>query len=88
MPVKATEQLPDERVQVVGLNRTEPTPLWDQVTVPVGEEPVTFALHVMIVDEPATADFGVQETVVVVALTVTTRVLDVPEDAEFWESPK
>jgi hypothetical protein len=44
-------------------------------------------VQVRIVSEPATADFGVQETVVVVVLSVTTNWLDVPEDGEFRESP-
>ena len=54
------------RGHVVGLRETEPVPLWDQLTVPAGEEPITLAVQVMVVDEPATADLGVQETVVFV----------------------
>jgi hypothetical protein len=40
----------------------------------------------MTVDEPATADFGEQETLVFVAFVVTSR-LNVPEDAGLYLSP-
>jgi hypothetical protein len=40
----------------------------------------------MVVDDPATADLGVQETVVFVTFVVTVRMC-VPEDGEFLESP-
>jgi len=49
-----------------GWKETEPVPLCEKSTVPVGLKPVTLALHVMTVGEPATADVGVHETVVLV----------------------
>lgn len=36
-PVIVTEHVPDERVHVVEVKETKPVPLWDQLTVPVGE---------------------------------------------------
>jgi hypothetical protein len=74
------------RVHDVELRETEPGPLWDQLTAPVGRWPTTLALQVIIFDEPATADLGVQVTVVVVASIVTTR-LYAPAVAGLLKSP-
>ena len=57
-----TEHAPEERLQEEGEN--VPFPLDNQVTVPVGEEPVTVAVHV--VDEPATTENEEQLTAVMV----------------------
>jgi len=43
--VIATEQLPDERVQVVDVKVTKPVPLWENVILPVGKYPATVALQ-------------------------------------------
>ena len=66
--VIVTEHVPCERVHVAEPNETEPLPLWDQLTVPVGEYPVTVAVQVIVVEEPAAADFGAQETDVFVSM--------------------
>jgi hypothetical protein len=65
VPVIVMEQLPFVRVQVIELNVTEPVPDWDQVTVPVGENPFTVALHLITFEEPATIEDGLHETLVV-----------------------
>ena len=64
-PVAVTEQLPDVSVQGDPENVTLPEPLCDQLTVPVGLEPVTVAVQVL--PEP-TATLDGQFTVVVVAV--------------------
>lgn len=61
-------------------------PVWDQVTLPVGEYPITLAVQMMIVDEPAAADFGAQETVVFETFFITVRPY-VPGDWKFLVSP-
>jgi hypothetical protein len=56
-PVIVTVQVPLERVQLLTeTNLTEPAPpfTWDQVTTPVGEYPVTLAVHLTTFEEPAT----------------------------------
>jgi hypothetical protein len=70
------------------LKETEPVlpVICDSVTVPVGKYPLTVTLQVMIVDEPATADIGLQETVVLVAFVVTIK-LYVPADWKLLASP-
>lgn len=65
-PVAVTEQLPDVSVQGDPENVTLPEPLCDQLTVPVGLEPATFALQVL--PEPTATLDGEQFTVVVVAV--------------------
>ena len=60
--VYETEHAPEERLQEEGEN--VPAPLLDHVTVPVGEEPVTVAMHV--VDEPTITDDGEQLTEIIV----------------------
>jgi hypothetical protein len=69
---------------VQGLETKLPVPLEDEnVTVPVGELPVTVAMHV--VDEPVSTGEGEQETAVEeMATTVITKV---PELAALLESP-
>jgi hypothetical protein len=85
-PVIVTEHVRSERVHVVETKETEPAPLWDQATVPVGPYPVTLAVQVMTADEPVTADFGVQETAVLGSFADTVR-LYAPADREFWGDP-
>ena len=60
--------------------------VWDQLTVPVGVYPFTVTVQMTTVDEPATADLGVQETFVFVTFVVTAK-LYFPEDGKFLESP-
>ena len=67
------EQLPSVSVQVFELNVTEPAPDWDQVMVPVGEYPVTFAVHFVVFDESVTKEEDLQVTEVVVACVETVR---------------
>jgi len=64
--VNVTEQAPPESVQVV--EEKAPAPEDDQVTVPVGEEPVTVAVHVDAV--PIATEAGRQDTAVVVEVAV------------------
>jgi hypothetical protein len=73
-------------VQVVATKETDPAPLCDQVTLPVGEYPVTVALQLTTFDEPTITYFGLQEIVVFVVFTVTTR-LYAPAVAGLLESP-
>jgi len=70
----------------VGRNVTDPAPLCDHVTAPVGEYPATLALQMMVVDEPAMTELGLQETIVLVTIIVTVK-LCVPANGEFLESP-
>jgi hypothetical protein len=65
-PVAVTKQLPDVSVQDDAENVTLPEPLCDQLTVPVGLEPATFAVQVL--PEPTATLDGTQFTVVVVAV--------------------
>ena len=71
-----------------GLNWTEPVLIvvWDMVTVPVGAYPLTLAVQVMTVEELATADRGLHETVVFEAFIVTIK-LYVPADWKLLGSP-
>jgi hypothetical protein len=84
------EQLPLLSVQQehlnVGTNETDPVPLCDQVTLPVGKYPVTLAVQMMVVEEPTRMELGLQDTVLLVAYIVTAR-LCVPPNGEFLESP-
>lgn len=59
-----------ESVQEAATKETAPTPPCDQATLPVGARPVTFALHVITVGEPAGTPPGWHETVVFVVLPV------------------
>jgi len=77
--VIVTEHVACKRGHVVEVKRTLPLGVWVQITVPVGEYPATVTRQVMTVDEPATADFGAQEVLVVVTLGFTVNVF-VPED--------
>ena len=88
-PVIVTVQTPLERVQVVETKLTEPVPLvWDHVTVPVGMlYPLTLTLQVIFVEEPATAEVGLQETVVVEGFFFTVRP-KVPKEDGFFLSPE
>ena len=63
-PVIVKEQLPAESAHVVEMNETEPVPLWDQLTLPVGACPDTVTLQATSVDEAAGTLDGVQETMV------------------------
>ncbi len=60
LAVAVTEQLPPKRVQVEDEKVTMPEGDWDQVTVPVGEFPVTDATQVEI--PPTWTVEGVQVT--------------------------
>ena len=62
-PLAVTEQLPPDGVHDDAENVTLPEPLCDQLTVPVGLEPVTVAVHVL--DEPNATLEGTQFTVIV-----------------------
>jgi hypothetical protein len=66
-PVTVTEQLPPDREQEEAENVTLPEPLSDQLTVPVGLEPTTVAVHVLTepnvtFEEPAVTLDGEQLT--------------------------
>ena len=62
-PVKDTEHIPAERVQEVTEN-APPAPLLVQVTLPVGENPITWAVQVEAV--PMATEDGSQLTLMVV----------------------
>jgi hypothetical protein len=68
-----TEHIPFESVHAVEAKETEPVPLWDQLTSPVGEYPVTLALHVTELEESAGTLAGLQKIRVLVAFIVTIR---------------
>ena len=59
-PVNVREHEPDARVHLAGLGITLPIPDCESVTVPVGDNPITVAVHV--VDEPAGTEDGEQLT--------------------------
>lgn len=89
--VRVTEQLrvgclPLESVHAVAMKETDPVPLRVQVTVPVGEYPVTRALQVTVPDEAAGRLAGLQETLVFEVLIVTTKSY-ASADGGFLESP-
>lgn len=86
-PPIVTEQLPLERVHVFAPKETDPVPFCVQVTVPVGECPVTLTVQVTFFDEAAETLAGVQETVVLEVIFATVR-LCVPCDWKFLESPR
>ena len=67
------EHVPWDRAHVVEAKETEPVPLWDQLTVPVGTYPVTLALQVMLFDEATGTLAGLQETVVFEAFVIAVR---------------
>lgn len=77
-PVNTSEQAPADRVQVAVDGVTDPPKNDDsvQATVPVGEEPATVAVHVVVA--PMRIDEGEQTRVVV----VTTWVTDTPKEPE------
>jgi hypothetical protein len=83
--VTVTEQLPDERAQVFEEKVTVPCPdTFDQVTVPVGEDPPsTVAVHVP-ASPTLNAEGHTTDTVVVTFRIVTPPL---PELGEFPESP-
>ena len=87
-PVAVTLQLPEERVQEDDPNMTAPEPLGcDQNTEPVGLEPVTVAVHVLI---PLTAtEDGEQVTAVNVGILPTNVTFSepVPELGPLFASP-
>jgi hypothetical protein len=66
--VYPTEHDPFAREQVPAVKLPEP-PV-DQLTLPVGEEPLTLALHVVILD--IVTELGLQTTLVTVGETLTT----------------
>ncbi len=86
-PVIVTEHVPSDRKQNESMKETDPVLLFDQVTMPVGAYPFTLAVQVMTVEEPATTDLGVQETVVFEVFTVTTKLYH-PVVGELAESPQ
>jgi hypothetical protein len=65
---------------------TPPVPTCDQLTMPVGKNPVTRALQVMLLGEPAGTLLGLQETVVDEVLFVTFRPSD-PADGRVRAFP-
>jgi len=80
--VTVTEQLPDERVQVVEESVTLPLPeTFDHVTVPVCEEKVPDTVAVHVISEPTLKDDEVQ--------TIATAVLAFPTFTLFvvWGLP-
>ena len=64
------------RVHDAELRLTEPVPLWEMETDPVGEYPVTVILQVIVFEDPATTVDGEHEIVVPdVCLTTDTTVV-------------
>ena len=80
-----TVHVPSVRGHVTELKETDPGATRFQLTLPLGRNPVTLAVQVMIVGEPKAADFA-HETVVLVGFIVTTMV-DVPVEGRFLKSP-
>jgi hypothetical protein len=91
--VIVTEHSPLVRAHVVDAKNTEPVPIWDQLTVPVIPKQIRqmtqsgSTVQVMIVDEPATADLGLQERTSILVFCFVTVRLYVPADGEYLESP-
>ena len=68
-PSIVTVQLPEERVHVIGVKATEPEPVCDQATVPMGVPvlgAVAATVAVQVVDVPAVTEVSVQDVAVVV----------------------
>ena len=86
MAIKTTEQLRETKAQVNAEKETFPLPLCDQVTDPVGKNPVTVALHAIVFVDATGRLLGPQEIVVCDALMVTFRSKFWAE-GEFFESP-
>ncbi len=82
--VNVTQHTPDERVQDVGEN----VPLFeaDQLTVPVGDFPLTTSVQV--VETPTFGAEGEQETMLFPLRLLSTAKVYVPELGRFWESPE
>ena len=85
-PVRVTEHVPEERVQVAELGVTvPPVEVTVNVTVPVGDAPPDMvAVHSVV--EPTAKDVGLQETATVGLSLVTVRLV-VPELGALSESP-
>ena len=86
-PVAVTLQLPPESGQVEAPNMTVPEPLCDQLTVPVGLEPVTVAVQVL--NPPTATGDGEQVTAVNVGILPTNVTFSepVPELGPLFASP-
>ena len=88
IPVRVTVQTPFLNEQELETKETIPVPpTWDQSTVPVGAYPPTLATHVIVFDHPPVEEAGLQETLVLEALTPTSRPY-VPAEGKLRGSPK
>ena len=60
VPVRVTAHRPFTKAHEDEEKETDPAPVWVHATVPPGRYPVTTAVHLMAVGDPATAEVGPQ----------------------------